>query len=210
MLCLITSVWQLNAQVKKVPQWERFEVALQGTSDGNPFTDVSLAAAFWQQGGDTVNVQGFYDGDGRYIIRFMPALPGMWHYVTQSNMLSLTGKQGALECVPAVADNHGPVRVKDTHNFMYADSTVYYPLGTTAYAWTHMSQPVQEKTLLSLGKARFNKLRMCVFPKNYGLCKEEPVIYPFLVKGYSSGKPVFDFTRFNPAFSAIWRNALII
>lgn len=69
MLCLITSVWQLNAQVKKVPQWERFEVALQGTSDGNPFTDVSLAAAFWQQGGDTVNVQGFYDGDGRYIIR---------------------------------------------------------------------------------------------------------------------------------------------
>ena len=93
MLCLITSVWQLNAQVKKVPQWERFEVALQGTSDGNPFTDVSLAAAFWQQGGDTVNVQGFYDGDGRYIIRFMPALPGMWHYVTQSNMLSLTGKR---------------------------------------------------------------------------------------------------------------------
>lgn len=63
-LCLITSVWQLNAQVKKVPQWERFEVALQGTSDGNPFTDVSLAAAFWQQGGDTVNVQGFMTETG--------------------------------------------------------------------------------------------------------------------------------------------------
>ena len=72
MLYLFTFIWQLSAQVKKIPQWERFEIVLQGTAKGNPFADASLTATFWQQGGDTVNVQGFYDGDGRYVIRFMP------------------------------------------------------------------------------------------------------------------------------------------
>lgn len=199
-VCMSVSVWQLSAQEKKVSQWERFEVVLHGSAEGNPFSDVSLYADFWQQEGDTVSVQGFYDGDGRYIIRFMPAMPGVWHYATKSNLPSLAGKKGNLKCVAAPTGNHGPVRVKDTHNFMYADGMVYYPLGTTAYAWIHMPQPVQEKTLLSLEKAGFNKLRMCVFPKNYGLCKEEPEIYPFLVAKYSAGKPVFDFTHFNPAF----------
>lgn len=200
MACLSASVWRLGAQVMEIPQWERFEVVLQGTAEGNPFRDVSLHADFWQQGGDTVGVRGFYDGDGRYVIRFMPTLPGVWHYATTSNVPALAGKRGSLECVAAAAGSHGLVRVRDAHNFMYADSTVYYPVGTTAYAWTHMPQPVQEKTLRSLEKARFNKLRMCVFPKNYGLCKEEPEIYPFPVEGYAGGKPVFDFTRFDPAF----------
>ena len=99
---------------------------------------------------------------------------------------SLAGKRGEIECIPAKADNHGPVKVRGLHDFEYADGTVYYPLGTTAYAWIHMSQAVQEKTLSSLKKAQFNKLRMCVFPKNYGLCKEEPEIYPFFVKGQVS------------------------
>ena len=200
MLYLFTFIWQLSAQVKKIPQWERFEIVLQGTAKGNPFADASLTATFWQQGGDTVNVQGFYDGDGRYVIRFMPINPGVWYYSIDSNIASLAGKRGEIECIPAKADNHGPVKVRGLHDFEYADGTVYYPLGTTAYAWIHMSQAVQEKTLSSLKKAQFNKLRMCVFPKNYGLCKEEPEIYPFFVKGHSDGKPVFDFTCFNPAF----------
>lgn len=80
MLYLFTFIWQLSAQVKKIPQWERFEIVLQGTAKGNPFADASLTATFWQQGGDTVNVQGFYDGDGRYVIRFMPINPGVWYY----------------------------------------------------------------------------------------------------------------------------------
>ena len=31
MLYLFTFIWQLSAQVKKIPQWERFEIVLQGT-----------------------------------------------------------------------------------------------------------------------------------------------------------------------------------
>lgn len=145
MLYLFTFIWQLSAQVKKIPQWERFEIVLQGTAKGNPFADASLTATFWQQGGDTVNVQGFYDGDGRYVIRFMPINPGVWYYSIDSNIASLAGKRGEIECIPAKADNHGPVKVRGLHDFEYADGTVYYPLGTTAYAWIHMSQAVRKK-----------------------------------------------------------------
>ena len=42
MLYLFTFIWQLSAQVKKIPQWERFEIVLQGTAKGNPFADASL------------------------------------------------------------------------------------------------------------------------------------------------------------------------
>ena len=34
MLYLFTFIWQLSAQVKKIPQWERFEIVLQGTAKG--------------------------------------------------------------------------------------------------------------------------------------------------------------------------------
>ena len=123
MLYLFTFIWQLSAQVKKIPQWERFEIVLQGTAKGNPFADASLTATFWQQGGDTVNVQGFYDGDGRYVIRFMPINPGVWYYSIDSNIASLAGKRGEIECIPAKADNHGPVKVRGLHDFEYADGT---------------------------------------------------------------------------------------
>lgn len=50
MLYLFTFIWQLSAQVKKIPQWERFEIVLQGTAKGNPFADASLTATFGSKG----------------------------------------------------------------------------------------------------------------------------------------------------------------
>jgi transketolase len=79
-------------------------------------------------------------------------------------------------------DNHGMVLVDGEHNFKYADGTRYYPMGTTAYAWTHMKETTQEATLKSFGEAGFNKVRMCVFPKNYSLVKDEPALYPFEIR----------------------------
>ena len=55
---------------------------------------------------------------------------------------------------------------------------------------------MQEQTLATLAKAPFNKLRMCVFPKNYAYNRNEPQYYPFAKD--AAGK--WDFTRFNPAF----------
>src|SRR5262249_7647343 len=52
-------------------QWGIYEIALDGPSGGNPFTEVDLSARF-SQGDEAVTVPGFYDGDGTYRARFMP------------------------------------------------------------------------------------------------------------------------------------------
>lgn len=206
-LCVFCVSIHLTAQDnsgKAVEKWKMFEVSFAGPASGNAYKEVWLTAEFSKEN-QTVKVNGFYDGDGVYKIRFMPQETGVWNYRTLSNHKLLTKKTGSFTCTTPSADNHGPVKVWNTYNFQYADGKPYYPFGTTAYAWTHMANGVQEMTLASLKKAGFNKIRMCVFPKNYDLVKEEPEIYPYVVKetvkdAEGKEKKVWDFTQFNPAF----------
>ena len=107
-----------------VPQWEAFEVTLAGPSSGNPFTDVDLTVTF-AQGNRSVSLDGFYDGNGSYKIRFMPDSPGEWSYTTASNAPELSGRTGRFSCTAALAGAHWPVRVANTHHFAYADGTPF-------------------------------------------------------------------------------------
>lgn len=184
----------------KVERWQRFEQTFKATVSGNPFLDVTLSAAFWQDGGDTVRAEGFYDGNNLFAIRFMPEKVGKWNYLTTSNLNALNGRSGSFECTEAMEGHHGIVRVAGSHSFAYADGTAYYPVGTTAYAWIHMPKEIRSQTLQSLKEAQFNKLRMCVMPKHYPLCRETPELFPYEIKQGEREKPVFDFTRFNPSF----------
>lgn len=192
------------SQTRRVEQWDRFEIPLHYDCKGNGFTDVKLSATFI--GKDTsLVVSGFYDGDNIFKIRFMPVEKGIWNYTTSSNISELNNRNGSFECIKASGSNHGKVKVSDIYNFKYADGKQYYPFGTTAYAWIHMSDELQELTLQTLKNSGFNKVRMCVFPKNYDLVKTEPEIYPFQIKEIkrdSDGSEIkiWDFNRFNPAF----------
>lgn len=181
----------------RVPLWEIHETALRGPESGNPFVDVSLTAEF-RLGHRTVAVDGFYDGNGVYKVRFLPDTEGAWSYRTKSNVGALDGKEGQLVVSAAKAGVHGPVRVANTHHFAYADGTPFFPFGTTCYAWVHQSEDLQQRTLKTLRTAPFNKLRMCVFPKHYEYNHNEPPFYPF--PRDAAGKN--DFTRFNPEFFA--------
>jgi len=189
---------------QKVEQWDRYEITLKCKYSGNSFTEVNLTAVF--TGPDTTFVvSGFYDGDDVFKIRFMPQKIGKWTYRTSSNVPELDNKKGTFECIKATGNNHGMVVVSDIYNFKYSDGTRYYPFGTTAYAWIHMKEGVQQITLNSLKNSGFNKVRMCVFPKDYNLVKEEPELYPFEIKEIKKDTrgneiKVWDFERFNPAF----------
>ena len=178
-----------------VHQWEVYEIALVDASSHRPFIDTELSADFYHEN-RVFHVNGFYDGDGIYRIRFMPDKPGRWHYATQSNLSKLDGQTGTFECAPAAAGSHGPVRVHNTFHFAYADGTPYWELGTTCYAWTHQGDEIEEQTLRSLAASPFNKLRMCIFPKRYAYNGSEPSLYPF------EGTPPksWDYTKFNPKF----------
>ncbi len=194
-----------------VEQWGIFELALQGSSEGNPFLDVELTAQFAQKD-RTIAVDGFYDGDGVYRIRLMPDTPGTWRYTTRSNRSELNGVEGTFTCIAPASDNHGPVQVANTYHFAYADGTPYKQIGTTCYAWVHQGEQLEAQTLETLRNAPFNKLRMCVFPKHYAYNENEPESYPFPCLSRGSSKWTgswqgdqdtgwsFDFSRFDPAF----------
>lgn len=177
-------------------QWGVHEVVLSGPSDGNPFVDVDLAADFTDEANRRLRVPGFYDGDGRYVIRFSPPTIGKWTYRTSSSSPALHGKSGELIATAPTGDNHGPVVVKNEFHFAYADGTPYRPIGTTCYAWTSQPAELEEATLRTLAEAPFNKLRMCVFPKRYKWNENEPPLYAFEGKAPDQ----WDFARFNPAF----------
>jgi len=187
----------LNENLKgiKTEKWDIFELTLNGPADGNPFLDVTLGATFVYMNRE-VKVNGFYDGEGLYKIRFMPDKEGKWDYVTWSNCKELDGISGSFECTQPSPGNHGPVRVKNKYHFAYEDGTPYFPIGTTCYAWIHQGDELEEETLKTLASSPFNKIRMCVFPKDYIYNKNEPVYYPF----EGSLEDGWDFTRFNPQF----------
>lgn len=177
----------------QLEQWDYFELSLKGPSSGNPFTEVELSATF-TNGEESHTVKGFYDGEGVYRIRFMPELLGKWNYQTQSNEKKLNGKKGNFDCVGASGENHGMIRVDKQFHFRYSDGSPYYPFGTTAYAWTHQSDSLQELTLQTLENSSFNKIRMCVFPKKL-FWKEawDPLYFPFK----RTGEVSWDFYSFD-------------
>jgi Domain of unknown function (DUF5060)/Domain of unknown function (DUF5605) len=194
---LLVCTAQSFCLAQQVQQWARFEANFNYAYSGNSFSGVQLSATFTSK--DTaIIVLGFYDGNNNFKVRFMPEKKGHWQYITRSNIKQLNNKKGSFECVAANENNHGIVRVSETYNFKYADGKQYYPVGTTAYAWNHMGQQLQQTTLQTLKNAAFNKIRMCVFPKDYNLVKEEPEIYPFLFTGTT--KKVWDLNSFNPEF----------
>ena len=196
----------------QVEQWKQFEMTLEGPNSGNPFTEVELSATFSHQT-IKINVNGFYDGDGQYKIRYMPETTGEWTVTTHSNINELDQQTATFACLPASSDNHGPVRVSGKTHFAYADGSDFLPIGTTAYAWAFQSPELQKQTIQTLKENEFNKIRMTVFPKYYNYNTKEPALYPYVgqpkkttgtfddsswqVKPEDIG---FDFSRFNPAY----------
>lgn len=181
-----------------VEKWDVFEYVLKGPDSGNPFMDVKLSAEFSYLH-RVVKVNGFYDGDGTYLIRFMPDTEGRWEFTTLSNVKELNAQTGAFECTAPAADNHGPVRVSNKYHFSYEDGVPFFQVGTTAYVWNHQGSILEKQTMDTLKTAPFNKIRMCIFPKDYDYNRNDPPFYPF-IGTEKNGAYTWDFERFNPAF----------
>jgi hypothetical protein len=179
----------------RIERWGMFEAQFNGPAAGTPYIDVKFTADFRLEH-RTVPVDGFYDGEGVYGVRFMPDAEGEWTFTTRSNRPELDGKSGRFVCGPPSSRNHGPVVVRKTWHFGYADGTPYLPYGTTCYAWTHQGDALEEQTLATLKQSPFNKIRMCVFPKSYAFNRNEPPAYAFA----RSAEGENDYGRVNPIF----------
>ena len=192
-----------------VRRWDVFEVVVNGPADGNPFAEQSLRGVFAGRD-ETVEAEGFYDGDGVYRVRFMPSFPGAYAFSIRGSFLP-EPLEGRFTALPAAS--HGPVRVHNTFHFAYADGTPYYSVGTTCYVWALQSDALVEQTLQTLAGSAFNKIRFCVFPKHYVYNLLEPRSYPFAGTPMDSSVLTpenfteynedsagsdWDFSRFNP------------
>jgi hypothetical protein len=188
-----------------VEQWGMFEVAIPGPSTGNPFKDVKLTAKFTLEH-RTVQVTGFYDGDGTYRVRFMPDALGQWTYVTESVTHELAGHSGGFTCTPPVTPgNHGPVGTAHQFHFQYADGTPYFPFGTTTYAYLFATDENAAASLKGMEEAHFNKSRVCLMPKPLS---KGPELLPFVHTGDGKGKSS-DLTRFDPAYFRLIERRLL-
>lgn len=197
----------------QVRKWDYFERVLSGKTEGNPYDDYGMFGTF-ESDNETKTVEGFYDGNGKYVIRFMPSFEGVYTYRI-SGSFSDEVTEGSFEVKAPLQGVHGPVTVSDRFHFNYADSTPFYCVGTTCYAWEFQNDKLMKKTLSSLKAAGFNKLRFCIFPKHYVFNLEDPQCFPFegtpmdrvavtpdnyySYTGRTSGNN-WDFTRFNPEY----------
>ncbi len=174
----------------EVAKYTTYEARFTARAE-RPF-DVPFSAVFTCPNGEKKRVGGFYDGEDTFVLRFLPEEEGEYSFITKCTLSALDQKKGAFTC--SGVKGHGKV-VADGTFLRHQDGTRHFSVGTTCYAWLYQSESVREETLRELSNGYFNKLRMCVFPKWYEFCHEEPEIYPF------AGKPnAFDYDTPNVAF----------
>lgn len=190
-----------------VRKWGVQEIVCPGFTAGNPFMDYEVRAAFTSDN-ETVEVSGFYDGDGRYVVRFMPSFEGRYTYRVWGSFSDevFTGGFDVTAPDPRV---HGPVHVRDTYHFGYADGTRYYPVGTTCYVWHLQTLESFERTLQTLAASAFNKIRFCVFPKHYDYNHNEPFAYPFEAVPSPDAPYAWDFSRPDPVYFRHLEKAIV-
>lgn len=182
-----------------LPRWGVQEIVIPGPAGGNPFVDEHITGTFTHDG-ETLTVPGFYDGEGRYVVRFMPSCEGEYTYRITGSFLG-EAVTGSFTVTPAQTGVHGPVKVADTFHFAYADGTPYRPVGTTCYVWHLQTLEMFDRTLETLKASPFNKIRFCVFPKHYDYNHNEPFAYPFAAaEKVREQDYAWDFSRFDPVY----------
>src|SRR5215472_17727710 len=108
---------------RSIERWGIQEVSIRSARQyTNPFAEPAFTCRF-SSGARTVAASGFYDGNHTWKCRLMPQVEGQWTFTTSSSDSELNAKTGLFEVTRPGPGNHGPVVVRDTYHFAYADGT---------------------------------------------------------------------------------------
>jgi len=124
----------------------------------NPFASVEFRAEFRSPRSRVLSIPGFWDGDGKFVLRFSPTEPGNWVYRVTSNVPSLNGQSGSV----AATDSGKPgfIRRDNTHHFSY--SAIRKPhlwMGDTVLNFGSMDRSEFDRLLAARAKDKFNHIR---------------------------------------------------
>jgi hypothetical protein len=181
----------------KVPRWEMHEFATKGQSHvDNPFRDTAWVGEFVSPSGRTDVVNGFYDGDQTWRLRFAPDEQGEWTYHLRGNEVEIS-EQGKLLCT--APRGHGFIRIhpENPYAFAYADGTPFFPMGDTCYGLyddSPITPELRAEYLAARRAQHFNFVRMSVGHSEARAATNNA----FWAWGGSSRQP--DLDRFNPVF----------
>jgi hypothetical protein len=114
-----------------VGQYDVFEVTLASDETFvDPFRDAKAHATFRGLSDRKVDVAGFYDGGGKWRVRFAPNEVGTWSYSAElAGGKKTVTAAGKFRCIES--KSHGFVRVSkvNPYRFQYDDGTAFYPIG---------------------------------------------------------------------------------
>ncbi len=125
-----------------IPQWGRFEQAFSSSAAyENPLQDVSFQVKFTSPSGVSHTVDGFWDGDHVWRVRFCPTETGAWSYHTicsDTNNTGLNHQTGAFQCTEPQGETrfqqYGPIMLSENRrHLVHADGTPFFWLGDTAW-----------------------------------------------------------------------------
>jgi len=100
---LLTFIFSIDTfsknEVDRVEVYSRYEISFDNDSwSGNPF-DLEFDAVFVSPSGREIKHFGFYAGNNKWKLFFMPDEKGRWRYKTSSADSDLNGKEGKFVCV---------------------------------------------------------------------------------------------------------------
>ncbi len=213
-MCLTLGVSVASAAAN-IERYHTHDFTFQASAPGNPF-DVELAGEFSGPEGAHIRVPGFYDGDGRWIIRFSPNREGEWQLRTVSPLAALDGKteSGILVTSNRHPQIHGGLRVDPAHpyHFIYEDGTRYFLLGYEAdWLWGADMQDPARKLMRHLIDQMYSRgfnhvmVNVYAYDTNWSKGREHAwdwgpaPIYPF--EGTNQAP---DHSRLNPKFFQIY------
>jgi hypothetical protein len=151
--------------VNDVPRWDMHEFELHGKSwTDNPFTQSAVIGEFMSPSGKKLIVEGFYDRDDTWRVRFAPDEEGDWHYLIRGEGVEVF-QEGVLRCIPPKSKGFIHIHPDNPYAFAYDNGEPFFPMGDTCYG-LYTDSPITPELRRQYLKIRrsqnFNFVRMGV------------------------------------------------
>jgi hypothetical protein len=180
-----------------VPRWKMHEFSLRGRARvPNPYRDAALVGEFISPGGRTNVVDGFFDGDDNWKLRFAPEEEGTWTYLLRGEGVELL-QRGSFRCTPPRGNGFIGIHPQNSYAFAHRDGTPFFPMGDTCYGLfddTPITPALRAEYIKTRRQQGFNFVRLTVGHSE----PRASTNAAYWAWGGSLRRP--DLDRFNPEF----------
>jgi hypothetical protein len=196
-------------QTFETAQYQPIDIVFKANPLSNPL-EISFGAIFKNESGNSLQIDGFYDNNNQFALRFSNAKTGNYSFETYSSIPELSGLKGQVKITLNTNPNqHGALTVSKSNpqKLVYEDSTSAFALAFEcdwlfALDADNKSDIPKTKQLISSIKDNgFNQVVMNVYAYDVGWKIAENI-----PKEYFYGRPnysVFEGTNEKPDFEKL-------